>query len=143
MVRFHPGAHFFLNHMLRNSTHADLTAIKQLIDWGAGAGRVLPRSQEELEGVIDTFFVWEDDGKIIGCCSLEVYNKKLAEIRSLVVRDTHQRRGIGSKLVKACMQEAKRQNIYEILSITDKISLFEKAGFHTCLNGQSALFMRP
>ncbi|WP_211436215.1 GNAT family N-acetyltransferase [Candidatus Kuenenia stuttgartensis] len=34
------------------------------------------------------------------------FGKDLAEIKSLAVLGSHQRRGIGKKLVSACMQEA-------------------------------------
>ncbi len=138
LVRFQVGAQ-----MLKKATHKDLEAIKSLIDWGAGVGRVLPRPLDEIRLIVDSFYVWVEEEEIVGCCSLEVYSKKLAEIRSLVVKDSHQNKGIGRKLVQACMEEAKAKNIYEVLTITDRDSFFGKLGFSTCLNGQYAMFLRP
>lgn len=138
MVRFQVGAP-----MLRKASIKDISAVKELIEWGASVGKVLPRSIDELRLVIDSFYVFTDRSKIIGCCSLEIYSKKLAEVRSLVVKSGYQNKGIGRKLVEACLEEAKGKQIYEILTITDKDSFFGKLGFNTCLNGQYAMFVRP
>lgn len=129
--------------MIRIATIKDISPIKQLIDWGAKNGKVLARDEDELKEVIHNFFVWEETGKIVACCSLEVYNKKLAEIRSLVVDENYQNKGIGKTLVEACIKRAHEKNIYEILTITDKDAFFEKIGFSKCLHGQWALFIRP
>lgn len=129
--------------MIRNAKITDIPEIKKLIDDAAISHKVLPRSTEELQTVIDGFFVWVDNGAVVGCCSLEVYSKKLAEIRSLVVHEKYQKKGIGKILVNACMDKAKVLGIYEVLTITEKDVFFEKMGFNKCLGGQWALFMRP
>lgn len=132
-----------LKTMIRQATSADIQQIKQLIDWAAANGKVLAREEKELQEVIHNFFVWVDGVTIVGCCSLEVYNKKLAEIRSLVVSAEYQNKGIGKALIEACMKKAHNLKIYEVLTITDKDVFFEKMGFSKCLNGQWALFVRP
>ncbi len=129
--------------MIKKATKKDISSIKKLIDWAAAHGKVLSRDEEELTQVINNFFVYIKNDDIIGCCSLEVYNKKLAEIRSLVVDENYRNQGIGKKLVDACLQKAHDLKIYEILTITDKDIFFEKMGFNKCLNGQWALFLRP
>lgn len=129
--------------MIRKADINDLPQIKRLIDDAATKGKVLERSVQELTEVISSFFVYESENTIRGCCSLEIYNRKLAEIRSLVVHDDFRNQGIGKQLVDACIQEAKDKKIYEVLSITDKVDFFEKRGFRSCLNGQYPLFLRP
>jgi amino-acid N-acetyltransferase len=121
---------------------SDILQIKKLIDWGARNSRILPRTLEEIRETSKYFYVCEENGEIIGCCSLEIYNRKLSEIRSLVVHPKHQNKGIGSKLVKACLKEAKRKKIYEVLAITDKVKFFEKLGFRKCLNNQCPMFIK-
>lgn len=120
----------------------DINSIFQIISNAASAGKILPRAKKEIEEVIGSFFVAETDGKIAGCCCLEIYNKKLAEIRSLAVLPEFQSRGLGKRLVDACIKRAKDEGIYEILTISDKDVFFEKSGFGKCLNGQWALFMK-
>lgn len=80
---------------------------------------------------------------MIACCAIELYNKKLAEIRSLVVKQEHERKGIASLLLDQCLREAKKKKVYEVLVITDRENLFKRRGFSEQLHGQKALFLRP
>ena len=68
---------------------------------------------------------------MVGCCALEIYSTRLAEIRSLAVAKDHQGMGIATSLIKECLQEAKKKKVYEVLGITGAVSLFEKNGFRT------------
>ncbi len=129
--------------IIREAIIQDIPAIYTLIRNAAKEHRILPRSKKEIKDVIDNFFIAEIDRKIIGCCALEIYSKKIAEIRSLVVKNNYKRRGIGKLLVNACLKRARSKKIYEVLSITDKISFFKKLGFDTCLNKQYAMFIHP
>jgi len=78
----------------------------------------------------------------VGCCAIEIYNSKLAEVRSLVVLPEYQGRGIGGELVKGCVREARRKGVLEVITITDKDVFFEKNGFNKFLNGQWAMFVK-
>lgn len=129
--------------MLLKAKKIHLNAIKSLIDFGAKSSKILPRSKKELETVLDSFFVWEEKGKVIACCSLEVYSPKLAEIRSLIVLPKFQHQGIGKRLIVHILRRAKKLNVYEVLAITDRVPFFERVGFKTCLNDQYAMFVRP
>lgn len=77
------------------------------------------------------FFVAEDSGNIIGCCALEVYSKRLAEIRSLAVSREFQGLGVATKLINQCLKLAHRNKIYEVLAITGRPRLFKRFGFDT------------
>lgn len=130
--------------MLRKAKNIskDIVSIYKLIKRGADNAQVLYRSKKEIQENIGTFWVYEINGENIGCCSLDVYNKKLAEIRSLVVDPSFQGRSIATKMIKICVEEAKRQGIYEVLAVTDRDSLFSKNGFKKCLNGQWPMFIK-
>lgn len=128
--------------MLRKALPSDISIIVTLIEHEAKQSKVLPRTPDEIRSVIDRFYVWEYQGNVVGCCALEIYSPKLAEIRSLVVSHGHRRQGIGQKLLEACVKEANEKNIYEVLAVTDKVPFFESAGFHICLNGQYAMFFK-
>ncbi|MBI1869468.1 GNAT family N-acetyltransferase [Candidatus Gottesmanbacteria bacterium] len=129
--------------MLRKAKKSDVSAIYLLIAWGAKNGKVLPRPEKEILGVINFFHVWEEEGKLVGCVSLDIYSKKMAEIRSLIVLPNYQGQGIGRALVSECLKKAKKAGIYEVLSITDKDGFFEKMGFSKCLQGQWPMFIKP
>lgn len=125
----------------RNTTK-EIEAIHSLIAFGAKGGKILPRSKGEIGKIIDSFYVYTDNGKIVGCCALEIYNRKLAEIRSLVVLPSHQGKGIATKFVTKCIKKAKKKNIYEVLVITDRDGFFERLGFSKFINGQWPMFLK-
>jgi len=127
--------------MIRKATIKDIKAIYALLVEGLSTGKVLKRSMKELESVINNFFVYEENNTVVGCCSLEIYTHKLAEIRSLVVSSEYQQRGIGSALVQRCREEAKRKKVYQILSVTDKQGFFERVGFRTEVNEKQAMLL--
>src|SRR3989344_8631998 len=110
---------------LRKATRKDLSAILKLI-------REYPDKlmQNHLPKPGE-FFVAIEDSKIVGCCALEVYSKRLAEIRSLAVTKKFQGKGIATKLVSACVEAAKEQKIYELLAIAGSEEFFARFGFHT------------
>ncbi len=110
---------------IRLATKKDFSSIKKLISRYPKQlfQKNLPKPSE--------FFVAEEAGQIIGCCALQVYSKRFAEIRSLAVAKQYQGRGIATKLIKACLKLAKKKKIYEVLSITNALRLFERFGFKT------------
>jgi amino-acid N-acetyltransferase len=104
---------------------------------------LLPRTFDEMEDLIDTFFVAEVEGKIMGCAALEIYNRKLAEIRSLAVAQQAQGRGLGKKLVAACVELAKERGIFEIMAISASDDFFQACGFDFTLPRlRKAFFMQ-
>ena len=129
---------------VRQAVAADVEAIHQLIEPYVVQGKVLPRAINELHELIDQYFIAEVDGKIVGCVVLEIYSKKLCEIRSLAVSADAQGLGIGKKLVRACVERAKSENILEVMAITSAEEFFRSCGFDFTLPGEKkALFLLP
>ena len=85
------------------------------------------------------FFVATKNREIVGCCALDVYSIRIAEVRSLAVASGYQKKGIGSKLIKACIQRAKQLNIHEVIAITGREDVFKKFGFSTFKKEKTAL----
>lgn len=127
--------------MIRKANNQDIKIIYSLLLEEVSNGKILKRSVKELKKVIKSFFVYEISSKIVGCCSLEVYCQKLAEIRSLIVSCEYRNRGIGSALVKRCLDEAKRKKVYQVLSVTDKSNFFERFGFKNEVSKKQAVFL--
>jgi amino-acid N-acetyltransferase len=124
--------------MLRNATPSDIPNIQKLIN--ANLDKLLPRTDQELLELIDTCWVIEEDGEVVGCCCLEQYSSKIAELRSLAVRRDCRGKGYGQQLVRVAVDEAKRRNIRQILVVTSSREFFEKMNFGLCLNEKYALF---
>ena len=128
--------------MVRKAKEKDLSSLKILIDFASRKGFILPRSKREIKENLNSFFVALENGKIVGCCALDIYNWKLAEIRSLVVLPAFQKKGLGRKLVEKCLVKAKKLKIYEVLSITREDRFFSRLGFRKCLNKQWPMFLK-
>ncbi len=126
---------------IRKANKEDIMAIYALLQEGVSGGKVLQRSIKELKQVIKYFYICEIENKVVGCCSLEIYSQKLAEIRSLVVSSEHRNKRVGSKLIQKCLDEAKKKDIYQVLSVTDKSDLFERFGFRTEVNEKQIMFL--
>ena len=125
------------------ATPKDIPAISALIFSATRRGKILKRTRNDVQKNIHHFWVAKKETKVIACCALEIYSKKLAEVRSLVVDEKHEGQGIASAFLDRCLREAKKKKIYEVLVITDRENLFKRKGFSEQLHGQKALFLRP
>jgi len=115
--------------VVRKATIADVPALHGLINDQAERGKLLFRDHASLYEHLRDFFVWEQDGSIVGCCALEVVWRDLAELKSLAVADRHRGRGIGRRLVAAALDEARRLGIARVFALTREQGFFQKLGF--------------
>ena len=89
---------------------------------------------------LGSFYVAEEKGRVVGCCAIDIYNRKLAELRSLSVSPKHQGKGIATALVNACVQRARKRGVYQVLAITSNLAMFEKFDFHSFNKEKYAMF---
>jgi len=121
---------------------ADLEDIYEFIQPFVDAGRLLPRTVDELEDLIPTGFVAIVEDEVVGFVALEIYSRKLAEIRSLCVSSEFRGQGIGKRLTLACVDLARRQKVFEVMAITSTDDFFRSCGFDFTLPGEKkALFL--
>lgn len=123
---------------IRKATKADIPGIVQLIN--DNLDKLLPRDQSDMDRLLDTFFVLDNNGTIVGCSCLEIYSPKIAEIRSVAVATEFRARGYGKQLVQAVIDEANSRNIREIMVVTSNLEFYQKLNFSTCLKEKYALF---
>lgn len=129
--------------VVRPAVPGDLDRIDAFLADFVAAERILPRTLDELEQLIPTGFVAELGEQIVGFVTLEIYSKKLAEVRSLCVRPIMQGQGIGKRLIHACVELACERNIFEVMAITSSDEFFRNCGFDFTLPGEKkALFMQ-
>lgn len=116
--------------MIRKAKIADAKEIQRLINHFAKEGTLLPRSLSEIYDNLRDFFIYEgEDHHIGGVCALHICWEDLAEIRSLAVAEGERERGIGRKLVKACLEEARQLGVSQVFLLTYIPPYFERAGF--------------
>jgi len=113
----------------RKAILPDARQIHDLIATYSGDGTVLPRTLAEICENVRDFTVLEDGNQIIGCGALHLYGPHLAEIRSIIVAPGEQRRGSGSKLVRALLAEAKKHSVGCVCLFTRKPEFFARLGF--------------
>jgi N-acetylglutamate synthase-like GNAT family acetyltransferase len=128
--------------LIRPAGEPDLDALAEFIEPFVAAEKLLPRTKEELCELIEHGFVAESENRIVGFVTLEVYSRKLAEIRSLAVDDAFRGEGLGRQLVACCVERARELNVLEVMAITSAEQFFEQCGFHFTLPGEKkALFI--
>lgn len=114
---------------VRKALVSDIKSIHRLINEFAKKGEMLPRSLNELYENIRDFFIAEENNEIKGVCALHILWEDLAEIRSLAVKKDSQKKGIGSLLVKKCLNEAKKLEVKKVFVLTYIPEFFKKIGF--------------
>lgn len=114
---------------LRKARLSDMAMVKVLIDGGVGDDALLPRTLIELCENVRDFHVYEEDGVILGCCALHVDMQNLAEVRSLVVHEDRRGTGVGSALLRACLDEARCLEVEKVYALTRLPAFFEREGF--------------
>jgi amino-acid N-acetyltransferase len=89
----------------------------------------------DLYSQVREYFVYRrDQGPIIGVAALHVYWEDLGEIRSVAVLPEHQKAGIGSRMVKKCVKEAKDIGLKKVFALTTRPQFFERLGFRIVPN---------
>jgi amino-acid N-acetyltransferase len=120
---------------IRSARNEDMASIRGLIRLFPGhlVQRNLPRAP--------SFFVARAGGRLVGCCALQVYSKRLAEVRSLAVHPDFQDRGLASDLVERCTQKALERGVRELFAVTSQTSFFSRLGFATFRREKTAMFL--
>jgi amino-acid N-acetyltransferase len=116
--------------VIRKANVEDVPRIQKFVNFYAEKGEMLPRSVGDICDNIRDFFIYEKNGDMLGCCALHVTWIDLAEIRSLVVVEEFRGKGIGTKILNSCLDDARNLAIKKVFALTYKPGFFERNGFH-------------
>ncbi|MFA4917377.1 MAG: GNAT family N-acetyltransferase, partial [Syntrophales bacterium] len=79
------------------------------------------------------FFVYLDEetepARIVGICAMSIFWENLAEVRSLHVDKEYRNKGIGRKLIEACISEAIALELFRVFTLTSRKEIFAHLGF--------------
>lgn len=104
--------------------------IHKLVNFYAERGFMLPRSLNEIYENVRDYWVYIDADKLIGTAALHIVGwNDLGEIKSLAVDAEFHKKGIGKKLINACVEEAKKLGLKKIFVLTFVPDFFKKMGF--------------
>lgn len=129
-----------LEFAIRETGLDDKAALAEFIQPFVDEKKILPRTPDELDTLAKNGFIAEMDNRIVGFAALEVYSPKLAEIRSLTVSNEVQGRGVGKRLVEACVNRARERNILEVMAISSAEVFFRACGFDFTLPDEKKAF---
>ncbi len=115
--------------MLRKAEIRDVKEIQKLLTAYANRGDMLSRSLSELYEALRDFYIVEEEGKRAGTAALHIVWEDLAEVRSVAVAEEVGRRGIGTQVVRACIDEARELGLKRVFCLTYKPDFFARFGF--------------
>lgn len=107
----------------------DIPQMQKLVENEVKEGIILPRSDDEVATNIRSYILAKDGDRLIGYGALHIHSPSLAEIRSLIVDREYRGRGVGIKIVKFCIEEAKELGVESVLVLTYLPQFFQKMGF--------------
>lgn len=110
---------------IRPARRDDLGAIESLI-------RSVQLPGIRTADFIDSFWVAEVDGEIIGCCGLEPYGDA-GLLRSAVVAPEYRGMGLGARLARRVIDDARERGVRDLYLFTlHAADFFERLGFERC-----------
>lgn len=107
----------------------DARTIHALVNSFAKKDSMLPRSLNEIYEDIRDFVICTNSESIIAVAALHILWEDLGEIRSVAVTKEYQGMGIGRKLIRRCLKEAKALGIQRVFALTYYPDFFAKLGF--------------
>jgi len=118
-----------MNVKFKKATLLDVENIRNLVAPEVESGVILERTPEEISTNIRSYTLAYVEESLVGFSALHIHSPILAEIRSLIVKDSFRGLGIGYKLVNKLNKEAIELGVKKILTLTYKQKFFEKLGF--------------
>ena len=115
--------------LIRKARVNDVVVMRQIISIYSKDELMLARSLSEIYENIRDYYVYEINEEVVGCGALHVVWEDLAEILALAVRPELSRKGIGTKLVSACLDDAKYFDMKEVFALTYVPDFFATLGF--------------
>ena len=108
---------------------ADVDEMKVILDHYAQAGELLSRSRMDMYERIRDMLVARVGDEIAGLAALHVLWEDLGGVRSLAVSPDKRSDGVGGKLLKACMEDAKELGLKKVFTLTYRPGFFQQYGF--------------
>jgi amino-acid N-acetyltransferase len=116
--------------IIRKAILPDVEEMFKLVNYYANQGLMLPRSRSTLYENIRDFVIIEKNNEIVGMGALHVLWSDLAELRTLAVKDSMLKQGIGKQIVEYILEEAKELKLKKVFTLTYQPGFFEKSNFN-------------
>jgi amino-acid N-acetyltransferase len=115
--------------VIRHATTRDVPALGKIINDCAEYGLMLHRSYSFLYEHVRDFHVAAESQRVVGVGGLSIIWANLAEVYALAIHPGYRRRGLGTRLVQACIDEARQLGIRRLMTLTYEQQFFATLGF--------------
>lgn len=122
--------------LVRRARTPDVRAIRDLVQPLAEARVLLSKEVVTYYESVQQFQVAELAGRVVGCGALHVMWEDLAEIRTLAVTPGGTGHGVGSALLEALVEDARRLGVSRLFCLTFEVDFFSRHGFEP-IDGQA------
>ena len=110
-------------------TMDDIADIMSFLQEYINTGIILLRNEDEIAESINNYYIAKIDNKIIACSFLQIHNKTICEVRSLLVDEHYRQQGIAKNLIFHLIDMAKAMLLQEIIVLTYIKEVFTSMGF--------------
>ena len=114
---------------LKRATLKDIPSMQKIVQQEIKDGVILPRSDDEVATNIRSYLLGFIDEELAGYGALHIHSPNLAEIRSLITKESFRGEGVGKSVVKELLKEAKELDVKKVLVLTYLPEFFKKLGF--------------
>lgn len=115
---------------IRSMERTDIPTVLGIMRPFFASGKLLPRTEQQLETACEDYVVYELDGGVHACASLHIYPDTQAEIAAVAVDENFAHMGIGPKLIEELLGRAKQKNAKSVFIMTTQAAdWFERLGF--------------
>ena len=114
---------------IRKAVIDDVPRLTGIINSYASAGIMLPRSQHQVYQSLRDFAVAVCADDVIGCGALHIVWADLCEVRSLAVAAEWTGRGVGRRIVRHLLDEARTLGLPRVFALTYRDRFFASLGF--------------
>lgn len=118
-----------MNIQVRPAKTSDVTAIREMSEPLVSSRVLLGKELVEMYESVPEFVVAEQAGEVIGCGALHVIWEDLAEVRTLVVAQSHRGNGVGAKMLERLLENALSLGVQRVFCLTFEVDFFSKFGF--------------
>ncbi|MBU1927679.1 N-acetyltransferase [bacterium] len=114
---------------LKKASLSNIDVMQKLVAPEIQSGIILARSDDEIATNVRSYTLAYLEGELVGFCALHVHTAALAEVRSLIVKESLRGNKIGEQLVNQCLNEAMDLGLQRVLTLTYRQGFFERLGF--------------
>jgi amino-acid N-acetyltransferase len=115
--------------IIRPARTSDVKQIRAIIDIFAAPGKMLEKETVTLFESVQEFIVAVEGDEVVGCGALHVLWEDLAEVRTVAVKESFHKKGIGHKIMEAIVARANEVGVKRIFCLTFQTEFFGKHGF--------------